>query len=946
MTPQEIQSALARGMNFDAIMAQHAADIQREQGMDMGLSMARARTDVQNIQNQRDEGIAPPQTASPWAGTIGAESARLDPLKKALTYTPPLPSVIDPLRKESAAAIAALPDISGQLQARLAQQAMMDMPTGDVALTPSQQVRQDALMAQLQKEAQYQAAFQTQADMPSEVGRFAAAKAAIPQNIPRDIMAALQGMPPSALRDESIAAVQNLPYIAPNVPLDPNEFARFATPAGDISQSDISDFIRRAVTPSFTDQARQPIAGITTPSDFSDFEGLAVQPSATMAAGDVGRFARAAQPMPIGSDLDEVARFKRAAEPIPSQVQGEIDRFERQRQMVGQEAGQFGGLDLDKLIFGSGDPYENIFSQGLGAIGSVWERGKTGGIDQTEMAINQARMTFMSNNQALATSNPEEFTRKLIEFENAVTGYNNHKSNMIELERFKAKAQQTNAPADIAAVVEKEKEVKESKAKADANTIISDAGGVGEMLGERMEWDSPYAAQIQADMAVPPIPTPAAVTPAITPPPALPPVGTPPMGTSVIGGGGAAPALTAGTYTGTGGLQGLTPSAQLAGLGELGGVLGGRAQYVQQALTPEQQLARYSSFLPTTALTPEMEDYMQRIALPQMEAAFYAQGGDVAGSPFAPTAGSPYSAFENFMRTGSRLDPTQFREYLGEVSGALEAGDPTQRQQFLSSMYASPADQMKLLYQQMASGTSAATRGALGRMLGRQYQQQQFQDPATAFLPSALARGGIGGAFSQYVTPQGTVAAAGQPPAMPTTTGGMPPVMSTIMGGQGIIPSSNIGISGGIDPSRLADMAAEAAAGQPPAIPAIPVIPPAAISPAITTPAIAPTPTALPSLTATRKVNFADVPASATYDMTGQQYKDYLAEQRKGLIPRYDATGNIIGYDALDPDQAVVTSPTGQTMITKKALVPKPKKKKKIDKVVTPTLISQAEMLR
>ena len=133
---------------------------------------------------------------------------------------------------------------------------------------------------------------------------------------------------------------------------------------------------------------------------------------------------------------------------------------------------------------------------------------------------------------------------------------------------------------------------------------------------------------------------------------------------------------------------------------------------------------------------------------------------------------------------------------------------------------------------------------------------------------------------------------------------------------------------------------------QPTAIPAIPVIPPAAISPAITTPAIAPTPTALPSLTATRKVNFADVPALTTYDMTGQQYQDYLAEQRKGLTPRYDATGNIIGYDALDPDQAVVTSPTGQTMITKKALAPKPKKKKKKDKVVTPTLISQAEMLR
>ena len=82
MTPQEIQSALARGMAFDAVMAQHAADIQREQGMDMGLSMARARTDVQNIQNARDEGIDPPTTATPRAKTIGAEGRRLSELDR------------------------------------------------------------------------------------------------------------------------------------------------------------------------------------------------------------------------------------------------------------------------------------------------------------------------------------------------------------------------------------------------------------------------------------------------------------------------------------------------------------------------------------------------------------------------------------------------------------------------------------------------------------------------------------------------------------------------------------------------------------------------------------------------------------------------------------------------------------------------------------------------
>ena len=451
-------------------------------------------------------------------------------------------------------------------------------------------------------------------------------------------------------------------------------------------------------------------------------------------------------------------------------------------------------------------------------------------------------------------------------------------------------------------------------------------------------------------------PTPAGTPPAATPPAGTPPVGTPPVGTNVIGGGGFAP----------------TPAATLAGLGELGGVLGDRSQYVQSMLTPEQQLARYSSFLPTTALTPQLEEYMQDIALPQMEAAFYAQGGDLPDSPYATTAGSPYSAFENFMRTGSRLDPAAFQEYLGEVSGALQAGDPTQRQQFLSSMYASPEQQLQLLYQGMGAGTSAATRGALGRMLGRQYRQQQFQSPASAFLPSALARGGIGGAFSQYITPQGTVAAAGQPPAMSTIMAnqGMPPARPrTTAEIMATIPSytdrtGTVDMEAAMYP-ELYDTAQPAA------------IPPAAIPPAaIPAPVIAPTPVIPQSVQSTMpKVNFADAPSVAyagqggglydptTYNMTSQEYQAKLTKEREGLTPRYDITGtNIIGYDALGKGQAmrtwiddegnqqnmIVNDPNLISGTTKKKPAAKPaakkKKKKKTDKVETPSLIAQGEM--
>ena len=971
MSPQEIQAALARGMNFDAVMAQHAADIQREQGIDMGLSMARARTDVQNIQNQRDEGIDPPQFASPRAKTIGAEGRRLSELDRLLTGAPPRPAAPD-LTQLGAQAIAGLPDISGQLQDRLRRQQLMDISTGDVPLTPSQQVMQDALLAQLRAEPQYQAAFQTQADMPTEVGRFARAKAAIPQNIPRDILAALRGMPPSALRDESIAAVQNLPNIPANVPLDPNEFARFATPAGDISQSDISDFIRRAVTPtpSFTEQATQPIAGTlpAIPSDFSDFEGMVAQPSATMAAGDVGRFARAGEkplgqaldpneaarfaeagkrPLAMDIDSDVVGRFARAGEPIlPAGIDpSEISRFAKEGERVLRTAGTgeptpagytgYGGLEyIQTGVDDLGNPVYGLDTSKIPEGSKTW-MSKVGDFFRSDIT-EEERNDLMEFYEATQTGRVGTYLAKKEK----------------ELANASDKASETNNPADIANAVNKRNEV--NKVTNNIQAIEAAGFDVSELEGLAQPRTSTFykpenETQLKAAKAAGIIPQDQTLKqaqdnadkllestvvpqPAITPPIGTPPVGTPPMGTSVIGGGGFAPA----------------PAATLAGLGELGGVLGDRSQYVQSMLTPEQQLARYSSFLPTTALTPQLEEYMQEIALPQMEAAFYAQGGDLPGSPYATTAGSPYSAFENFMRTGSRLDPAAFQEYLGEVSGALQAGDPTQRQQFLSSLYASPEQQLQLLYQGMGAGTSAATRGALGRMLGRQYRQQQFQSPASAFLPSALARGGIGGAFSQYITPQGTVAAAGQPPAMSTIMAnqGMPPARPRTTAEIMATMPSYTDRTGTVDMEAAMYPELYDTTTTTPTATITPVptaIPPATVTPP---PVIAPTPTVLPSLTATRKVNFADVPASATYGMTGQEYQNYLADQRKGLTQRRDAEGNLLPFwDALDPDQTVVTSPTGQTMITKKALAPKPKKKKKKDEVETPSLISQGEML-
>ena len=1006
MTPVEIRDALARGMNFDAVMARHASDIQKEQGIDMGLSMARARTDVQNIQNARDEGIDPPQIASPAAPTIGAQSRALDPLMTALTYNPPTAAVA-PIKTGtpigSMGLQGSLPPVD------LQQQALMDMPTGDVPLTSLQKLRQDLLMAQLRQEPSIQAAFQTQADMPSEIARFARA---VQPSVPVDQVAKLQGMRPSALRDINLEAVRNLPNLS-LFATDPNEAARFARIAGGEAPLDANEearFVRAAQSAAQT--TGQSIANVTQPvSDFSDFEGIATpsfaeqaaQPTAGIDPNELARFARAGQPMDTGLSADqaanlaaneaslrqatrlagldpsEVGRFARAGQPPLSQVQDELDRFERERARVERTA----GTSFDPVeLFPTGDPYENIFSRMGGGLSNFYNQLRTGAGDKTEIKINQARLNFINANQDLATSDPYEYLKKLKEFEDALTDTTSYADKQNELARFKAKAQQTNAAADIAKVTEKEKEVKESKAKADANTIISDAGGVvdfsefeglaqprtGTFYKPENETQLKAAkdagiipkdktlkeAQDDADTllksTVVPQPTitppPAATPPAATPPVGTPPVGTPPVGTNVIGGGGFAP----------------TPAATLAGLGELGGVLGDRSQYVQSMLTPEQQLLRYASFLPTTALTPDMEEYMTDIALPQMEAAFYAQGGDLPDSPYAATAGSPYSAFENFMRTGGRLDPAAFQEYLGEVSGALQASDPTQRQQFLSSMYASPEEQLQLLYQGMGAGTSAATRGALGRMLGRQYRQQQFDAPASAFLPSALARGGIGGAFSQYVTPQGTVATAAQPPAM-----------STIMANQGIIPAT----SGAID-MDAANAAMTMNTGAMPPVPPTPPVVPAATPPVVpmaATPAIAPTPVMPQSVQSTMpKVNRPQGMSVAfggqggglydptTYNMNPNEFASYLDTQREGLTPRYDITGtNIIGYDALGKGQAIRTEIDKQGNQTNMIVndpnlvsgtTKKKKKKKKDDEttvtippIAMPALVSQGELL-
>ena len=162
-----------------------------------------------------------------------------------------------------------------------------------------------------------------------------------------------------------------------------------------------------------------------------------------------------------------------------------------------------------------------------------------------------------------------------------------------------------------------------------------------------------------------------------------------------------------------------------------------RSEFVGANISPAEQMQRFASFMPVTTVSPDIADYMQRIT-PELVTSVYAQGAGLPGSPYAVTDDSGMSAFERYLGSGTRLTPDQMRQYANEVNTALLSSEaPTQRQQFLQAAYADPATQRNLYQQALGSGTSAATRDILDRMINRQYRQQQFATPGQAFLPGA-----------------------------------------------------------------------------------------------------------------------------------------------------------------------------------------------------------------
>lgn len=510
-----------------------------------------------------------------------------------------------------------------------------------------------------------------------------------------------------------------------------------------------------------------------TPFDFSDFEGLVAQPSATMAAGEVGKFARAGE-QPLGQRLDpnEAARIARRAAEARLNISAEE---QARRDLRAMDAATITGSEIAQEDIGLGSPdlptrktvtsaewgdleYHGLDQYGQpiwlpksveGAdapMGGIWGKGIKAFSDYTGIGRPDTEQDFIRRAATAASLRGEG-----LEFQKLLTDKTNLENDLADLNR---RASLTNDPKDIEKVVKKQKEVSDLD------------GEVGEMLSERMEWDSPYAAQIRADMGITPVkkdtgqnikkltdeknkadadasanPTPANKAKADEANKNL---------------NNAITTLTTGTYTGTGGLQGLTPAAGAAVTGALGTGLGGafsefidprsRADIISEIESApygrgyEQVLAQMSANLPATALTPQYERYLQRNVLPQMQTAFEAGGMGIAGTPTAGVEGSPFSAFEQFVRGGGgRLTSQGYQDLINEANLSLQAQAPTDRQAYLQSLYTSPESQRNLYAQGLKAGASGAVGDVIDRMVNRRFMQQQFQSPTTAFLPTALS---------------------------------------------------------------------------------------------------------------------------------------------------------------------------------------------------------------
>lgn len=730
MSPDQILALKKQGASNDAIIAQQAMDIANEQGVDMGAAMQEARRNIQAL----DAAVIAGDTAQEEAG-LGSPTRPITDLSIGSFYRPsvelekrlqkemptvlpatPVRSPLDPLAKESAAARAALPPLAGLQQDSLATQALMDMPTG---MSPAQR---------------YAMRF-------GDTGAYDITGGDL-----RNIDTAAR----SALNDLSLS-----------------NFRQIEGGLNDTSISDTPSY-QRLRDLGFTDaqaiKAGSPLQTVLQRPDLNLDIDAAMEATGGVPSAKPKPMATAlpSESQPFGGGARNTAEYtdtlnmKMQNDRVNNQIALYEDAIENTQGNVQWQLNQMKSFKLNQ------PEGFNLLTDAQQLKAAQDEANKfkanaSSAIDEFEDSIANNPTNNEILNGQLAKNKVDRLIKayrdygiplgELEDFEGqSVTNYINNKTDLKTVDKITNKAN-TNAFKGFAdsnisesfqnQITQIETDtVKEQKKSAD-QIIIDNAKTAKDIADAKATTDPTPANTAAANKANDAYNSAVTTSGAMTTTPAT----TTPATTTTT-----TPAATGAMGAGLGGAfnEFVDPRSRADIISDIEATPYGRGY--------QQVLAQLSSNLPVTALTPQYESYLQRNVLPQMQTAFEAGGAGMAGTPTAGVEGSPFSAFEQFVRGGGgRLSSQGYQDLIGNVNTALQAQAPTDRQAYLQSLYSTPESQRDLYAQGLRAGASGAVGDVIDRMVNRRYLQQQFQSPTTAFLPTAMTQ------RSAYQTPSAIV---------------------------------------------------------------------------------------------------------------------------------------------------------------------------------------------
>jgi len=782
MSPDQIIALKKQGVDPNALISQHAMDIANEQGVDMGVAMAEAKRNIQAV----DATLA--GTATQETLGLGAPARRdvvptASDLQNLLMTSPDQPAGLTPAQKYAALygdkgayditggnlmdinaqALAGLSDISGLAEDRMRKGALMDMPSAAIG-TPNLKDLDIQARAALMNDPRVLAAEAlakpSPALDPNELAWFGskAAEAAEPSLAglsSYERMIAL-GYTPSQIKGVSkrdkVSTKLGTPPIKPDPKFDIDTATEMIKPRmtqADIAKNiaelgegrnlyDVSGFKDLGYSPDllwYEQEGILPEGGTKKVIDeeINKLESVLERDDdwyINQLSGDIYGWGGIEYELPDGSKM----KFSK----MPAKLQLKAAQEEKAKvdaETNSQIAEKKDILNTDVFKGNAKQNMDNAFiaiENAKNAVKAAQIMNDWSDIDDATAMLAGADglNAALSGVKAGKPDTISKFTASKAftgsYFEPSMWEDMQAEVNLAEasLADAKAKAKSDPTKENKEAVNDATQKVNSAKATIDKAKVVAKTASVAKAKSDADPANvtkSAAAASAEAAATGAVTPATAAVTPA----------------------------------TGAAVTAAVTPAAGAAVTGALGTGLGGafsefidprsRADIISDIEADpyrgyEQVLAQMSANLPVTALTPQYERYLQRNVLPQMQTAFEAGGAGMAGTPTAGVAGSPFSAFEQFVRGGGgRLTSQGYQDLINEANLALQSQAPTDRQAYLQSLYTSPESQRNLYAQGLRAGASGAVGDVIDRMVNRRYLQQQFQAPTTAFLPTALS---------------------------------------------------------------------------------------------------------------------------------------------------------------------------------------------------------------